>query len=610
MSGNNRKLLAVCSAMAVTVLFLLTVFSPNSFVVHNLFGRFVLTGDTPSVVRKSELKNHADPSQKLRILIGLKLRDEVGLNKLIADIYNPASPNYRKYLNPDDFAARFSPTKQDVEFVIAHMQSRGLTIVNVSPNRTLIEVEGTVAQLEKVFSVTINQYTIKLPGGVTRQYLSNDRDPALPARLSQIVESVMGLDTFAEFESRMRKDVPPPVLAPAASKPSGFSPQEIATVYEFPTANNANLKGTKYSGRGKTIAVATAYAYDKKDIDAYWKHYKIVRTGALIDVPVGGTSTTPNDETTLDLQTASSQAPGADIMMYMGVDSKFTTFTKVFNQVVTDNKADVMSISWGLCEEHTGKRQMKSEHNIFKQAAAQGIAVFAAAGDDGAYDCKHDEEEDGGKDKDGKPTTKPVVKLSVDYPSSDPYVTAVGGTELRSVRGKRTAEQAWTGSGGGVSEQWSRQSWQKGPGVPAGDMRVTSDVALNASPGTAYSFYFGGKWESWGGTSVSSPAWAALWAIIDEAAGVRIGMPVEILYRIGDSTEYTSTFHDITTGDNGDYRGPGYKSGDNWDHPTGWGVPKGESLTAWIVKDRADKSPQVQPLPAPSDGIGQSAQPE
>ena len=251
MSGNNRKLLAVCSAIAVTLLFLLTVFSPNSFVVHNLFGRFVLTGDTPSVVRRSELKNHADPSQKLRVLIGLKLRDEVGLNKLIADIYNPASPNYRKYLSPDDFAARFSPTSQDVDFVIAHMQSRGLTIVNVSPNRTLIEVEGTVTQLEKVFSVTINQYTIKLPGGVTRQYLSNDRDPALPARLSQIVESVMGLDTFAEFESRMRKDAPPPLPAPAASKPSGFSPQEIATVYEFPTANNANLKGTKYSGSGK-----------------------------------------------------------------------------------------------------------------------------------------------------------------------------------------------------------------------------------------------------------------------------------------------------------------------------------------------------------------------
>jgi len=600
---NNKTLLAVCSAIAFTCLFLLSIFNPNSFVGHNLFGRFVLTGDTPSVVRHSKLDSHADPSQKLRVLVGLKLRDEPGLNKLLAEIYDSTSPRYRQYITPDDFAARFSPTVQDVDVVIAHLQSRGLKIVSVSPNRTLIEAEGTVTQLEKVFSVTINQYTLKMPSGVTKQYLSNDRDPALPARLAPIVESIMGLDTFAEFESRLRKQA-------AVSKPYGFSPQEIATVYDFPTANNAKIKGTKFSGSGKTIAIATAESYNQKDVDAYWKHYNITRTGKLIDVPVGGKSTKANDETTLDLQTASSQAPGADIMMYMGVDPKFTTFTKVFNQVVTDNKADVMSISWGLCEEHTGVRQMKTEHNIFKQAAAQGIAVFAAAGDDGAYDCKHDEEEDGGKDKDGKPTMKPVVKLSVDYPSSDPYVTAVGGTALYSSKGKRISESAWTGGGGGNSDHWPRETWQKGPGVPAGSMRSTSDVALNASPSTAYSFYMNGKWEAWGGTSVSAPAWAALWAVIDEAAGVRIGMPVETLYRVGESTEYKDAFHDITSGDNGDYRGPGFRAGDFWDHPTGWGVPKGESLKDWIVGDQLKKSQKAaapttngsQPDAAPVNG--------
>lgn len=604
MSGkNNKTFFAVCAAIVFASLFLLTIFSPHSLVVQNLFGRVVLTGDTPLVVRHSQLDNHADPSQKLRVLVGLKLRDEAGLNKLLAEIYDANSPQYRKYLTPDDFAARFSPTVQDVDVIVSHLQSRGLAIVSVSPNRTLIEAEGTVEQLEKVFSVNINQYSIKLPSGVTKQYLSNDRDPSLPARLAHIVESVMGLDTFAEFESKLKKQKQATV-----TKPHGFSPQEIATVYDFPTAVNRNHKGTKFSGAGKTIAIATAESYNKADIDAYWKHYGIVRTGKLIDVNVGGTSKTANDETTLDLQTASSQAPGADIMMYMGVDAKFTTFTKVFNQIVTDNKADIMSISWGLCEEHTGIRQMKTEHNIFKQGAAQGIAIFAAAGDDGAYDCKHDEEEDGGKDKDGKPTKRPVVKYSVDYPSSDPYVTAVGGTALNTSNGRRISESAWTGGGGGNSDQWTRQSWQKGPGVPSGTMRSTADVSLNASPSTAYSFYFDGKWEAWGGTSVSAPAWAALWAVIDEAASVRIGMPVETLYRVGDSTDYKNAFHDITTGDNGDYRGPGFKAGDFWDHPTGWGVPKGEALKNWIVSDQLkktqkDAAPGVQPDAAPARGV-------
>jgi kumamolisin len=576
MSGTNQKLVAVGSALALTCLFLLTVFAPNAFLALNLHGRFQLTGDTPAVVRQSQLEHHADANEKMKIVVGLKLRDEAGLDKLLAELADRKSPNFRKYLNPADFAARFSPLPQDVDNVVVFLQENGLSVTDVSPNRTLISAEGTVSQLEAAFGVTINKYTVKLSTGVTKTYLSNDRDPVIPTRLSAIVESVMGLDTIAEFESRLRTKEP----RATASAPRGFSPQEISKVYDYPNAHNPNVKGTRLSGKGKTIAVATAYTYDQKDIDEYWKQFNIVRTGTLTNEFIGGTATKLNEETTLDLQTVSGLAPGADVIMYMGVDSKFTNFTLVFNKIVTDDKADIMSISWGLCEEHTGKRQMKTEHNIFKQAASQGIAVFAASGDDGAYDCKHDEEED----KDGKKV--PVVKLSVDYPSSDPYVTAVGGTTLYSSRGNRTNEWAWYGSGGGNSEHWKRPSWQKGAGVPPGDYRSTADVSLNAAPATGYAFYFEGKWESWGGTSVAAPAWAALWALIDEAAGARIGMPVETLYRLGDSTDYGSTFHDITSGDNGDFRGPGFKSGDKWDHPTGWGVPKGEALKDWIVNDQ------------------------
>ncbi|MBZ0189465.1 MAG: S53 family peptidase, partial [Candidatus Obscuribacterales bacterium] len=265
---------------------------------------------------------------------------------------------------------------------------------------------------------------------------------------------------------------------------------------------------------------------------------------------------------------------------YMSVDPKFVNFTLTFNKIVTDDKADVMSISWGLCEDFTGSRQMKAEHNIFKQAAAQGIAIFAASGDDGAYDCPMEPE----LDDDGKPKTPP---LAVDYPSSDPYVTAVGGTTLFDAQGKRSLEWAWHGSGGGNSKQWKRPSWQSGPGVPTGTMRSTSDVSLNADPMTGYAFYIEGKWIVLGGTSVAAPEWAALWTLIDEAAGKRIGMPDEILYRAGASSEYGNIFYDIITGDNGDYRGPGYKAGSNWDHPTGWGVPKGQALKDWVVTDQS-----------------------
>jgi len=587
MMGNKRSLIAAGSGIFLTCLFLFSLLAPTAyFGLNNIFGpgRFILTGDTPPVVQQSQLEKHADPSQTLKVVVGLKLRDEAGLNKLLAEQLDRNSPNYRKYISPDEFAERFSPMPQDVDAVMAFLGQHGLKVTDVSPNRTLVEVEGTVSQFEAAFSVTINRYTVKTKAGVSKSYLSNDRDPAIPTRLSAIIESVIGLDTYAEFESRLMKEP-----RQSTTAPYGFSPQEISTVYEYPTALNPNVKGAKLTGKGKTIAIATAHVYDQKDIDEYWKQFNIVRTGSLTNVHVGGTSTTLNGETTLDLQTVSGLATGADIIMYMGVDPRFVTFTKVFNQVVTDNKADIMSISWGLCEENTGKRQMRTEHQIFKQAAAQGIAIFAASGDDGAYDCKPPKEDDKEEDKDAVKTPPPTPPLAVDYPSSDPYVTAVGGTTLYSSKGKRYSERAWTGSGGGNSDYWAREPWQKGPGVPSTDMRSTADVSLNASPSTAYAFYFEGKWEAWGGTSVAAPAWAALWSLIDEAADARIGMPVETLYRIGDSTDYGTTFHDITSGDNGDYRGPGFKAGDHWDHPTGWGVPKGEALKDWIVNDRASK---------------------
>jgi kumamolisin len=150
---------------------------------------------------------------------------------------------------------------------------------------------------------------------------------------------------------------------------------------------------------------------------------------------------------------------------------------------------------------------------------------------------------------------------------------------------------AWKGSGGGVSGYWKRPSWQHGPGVPASEKRNTADVALNADPATGYSFRFEGKWVVYGGTSVAAPEWAALWILIDEAANKRIGNANELIYEMGRSADYGKVFYDITRGDNGNYWGPGYKAGANWDHPTGWGVPNGEALLNWVVKAQKPANP-------------------
>jgi kumamolisin len=541
----------------------------------NPFSRTVaLQGHTPSVVNEAELVSHANPGDVQTVVIGLALKNEADLEKLIDEQDDPNSPNYQKYLTTDEFKATYSPDQADVDAVTTWATGAGLTVVDVSDNRTLIEIEGTTEQFEKAFQVKLNRYRLQRAGatGGTTEFTSNNSDPRIPAHLKSVIQSVIGLNTGAQFESHMRLAPSQPVshlnMLQSRATPYGIGPQDVANVYNFPNDSNRNA-AKKYSGAGRKVAIATAYTYNQSDVDDYWKQYGITRTGTIRNIYIKGQATQADTETTLDLQQLGAAAPGADILMYIAKDPAFTKFTKVFNQIVVDNEADVVSVSWGLCEVWTGSRQMKTEHNIFLQAASQGIVIFAAAGDDGAYDCRGMKQ----------------VQLAVDYPSSDPYVTAVGGTELFHRNGRRTSEKAWTGTGGGKSSEYKRKAWQVGAGIPAGDERVTSDVSMAADPYTPYSILFEGKWIASGGTSISAPNWAALWIMSTEAAGKRIGSGNARIYRMGNSADYSKLFYDVTQGDNGDGRGPGYSAGTGWDHPTGWGAPNGVNILNWLVTD-------------------------
>ncbi len=552
-------------------------FAPDNL---NPFARTVtLPGHTPAVIGESDFVSHADPNAVQTVLVGLALKNEADLEQLIADQDNPNSPNYQKYLTPAEFKNKYSPDQADVDQVTDWAKANGLTVVDVSDNRTLIEIEGTTAQFEKAFQVKLNRYRLQHAGamGAPTEYTSNAADPRIPSNLKSIIQSVIGLNTGANFESKMRMAPATPGsqmrTVQAHGTPFGVGPKDIATVYNFPNANNRNAT-VKYDGSGRKVAIASAYSYNQSDIDGYWKQYGITRTGTVRNIYIKGQSTQADGETTLDLQQLGAQAPGADILMYLAKDPAFSKFTKTFNQIVLDNEADAVSLSWGLCEDWTGSRQMKTEHNIWMQAAAQGIVVFVAAGDDGAYDCRGNKK----------------VEYAVDFPSSDPYITAVGGTTLNSNNGARVSEEAWSGSGGGKSNTYKRKSWQTGSGVPSGDERVSSDVSMNADPMTPYSILLDGKWIASGGTSISTPNWAGLWTLSNQAAGRRIGSGNARIYRMGNSPDYGTLFYDVTKGDNGDGRGPGYPAGKGWDHPTGWGAPNGTNVTNWLVNDLQRKA--------------------
>ena len=354
-----------------------------------------------------------------------------------------------------------------------------------------------------------------------------------------------------------------------------YSPWQIATAYNFPNSNNiAHVKPT-YDGTGTTIAIVPSIDYDSSGVDFFWQYYGISRSGSISTVSVdGGGGTTTDFESTLDVEQAGSQAPGANLVVYsvpatvtnngFSASVSFTDIELAFSQAVTDNTADTVSTSVVGCEAVVGNIQ--SIESVLQQGAAQGITFFVGTGDTGAY----------AQEGDCSGTT-----LAVDYPSSSQYETAVGGTTLNlSGNNRYSSETAWSLSGGGQSMVFAQPTWQMVPGVPANGTRDIADVAFDADSNTGMYTYFQGGWYSGGGTSFGGPNWAALWALgVQALNGARTGNAAPSIYQIGgnDHHTYSSTFHDVTTGNNGFYNAT-----TGWDYSTGWGSPNGAHLVNWM----------------------------
>jgi subtilase family serine protease len=514
-----------------------------------------LVGNTSPALQYAMYVGHRDPNEVMDIVVGLKVRNEQQLDDLIARQQDPSSADYHDWIIPDEFVSRFAPAQADQESVTDFLRSQGLSVLQVAPNRILIEARGTVAQVEQAFAVRINTY--KLRG---QQHFSNDRDPSVPSALSGVVQSISGLSSIDRAHSMAK------IQPLGATVLATYTPFQIATAYNFPSKNNANHGITTYDGTGITIAIATAYNYNTSHVNFFWSYFKLTRTGSVTIVPVSGGSTTVNFETTIDVEQAGAQARGANLLLYETPDSSFGEFQLMYNQIVTDNKAQIMSTSWVACEAAAGSAQIISYEAIFKQGVSQGITFFVGSGDNGAY---------------GDYCTTSPPTLAVDYPSTSQYFTAVGGTQvLLGSTNHIKSETAWAGSGGGVSSDITHPTWQTGAGVPKSSSRLISDVAFNASDATEYYVYWQGAWAGAYGTSFGGPNWAALWSLgLQALKGKRVGNAAPSVYKIlgtGGAT-YTTNFRDITSGNNGYY-----SATKDWDYPTGVGTPKGSQLVNWM----------------------------
>jgi hypothetical protein len=509
-----------------------------------------LQGHVPAAAHLTPV-GRLEPARELKLAVGLPWRNKGGLTNLLQRIYDPASPDYHHFLTPAQFAEMFGPTKEDYRSVAAFAKSNGLKVTATSPNRVLLDVTGAVSNIEKAFHVTLRTYQHPREN---RVFYAPDAEPSL--NLATPVLHISGLDNYLlphPMNLRMEPAKGSTGAVPALGSGAGGT-------YQGNDFRAAYVPGVALTGSGQSVGLLEFDSgFFQSDINAYEAQASLpnvpVKT-VLLDGYNGGAGD-GNDEVSLDIEMAISMAPGlSSVIVYEG------SYTDdILNRMATDDLANQLGASW------TYPIDAESDQ-IFQQLAAQGQSFFNASGDGDAYV--------------GSPFP----------PTDDPNLTSVGGTTLTTSGpgGAWVSETVWNwgdgqGGSGGISTTYPIPSWQMGVNMSANggstSYRNIPDVALTAD--NVLVLYNNGSAGSFGGTSCATPLWAAFTALVNEqaVAGGRplLGFLNPAIYAIGLGPDYSSCFHDITTGNNtwsGSkdrfYAVPGY------DLCTGWGTPAGEGL--------------------------------
>ena len=469
-------------------------------------------------------------------------------------------------LTSGELAERYGADPADVDLVRQALTGLGLEVTAVHAGSRRIKVAGTLGALSSAFGVTLQLVTSTGPGGQVVTHRYREGPVYVPAALEGVVLAVLGLDTRPQFRAHFRtRD------GGAAATPQGTSypPNQVAGIYGFPA-------GT--TGAGQTIAVIElGGGFSTSDLDTYFGGLGIA-VPSITAVSVDGASNAPGSDPTgadvevaLDIDVIGAAAPGATQVVYFAPNNGDQGFVDAISEAAHASPAPVaISISWGQSEDSWTAQGRTAMDAAMSDAAALGVTVCAASGDNGSGDAVTD----------GQP--------HVDYPASSPYALGCGGTKLLAdpSTGTISSEVVWNetaanegAGGGGVSDQYAVPSWQATAGVPAQASGSTSggrgvpDVAGNADPTTGYQVYADGKARVVGGTSAVAPLWAALVSRLAQATGQRFGLIQPIVYAGVTPGADVAGFRDITSGDNG-----AYAAGPGWDACTGLGSPDGAGL--------------------------------
>ena len=584
----------------------------------------VRIGSTPVLPDRATVTGALPDSSSLHLTIGLAPRDPAGLQRFVAAVSDPGSPRFRRYLSVAQFARRFGAAPARVAAVRETLAADGLDVGTPTANNLTIPVSGSARAVARAFGTGFDR--VQLTGG--RAAFANTTAPTVPVGIAGDVQTVVGLDdlhvpqpadtTGARRRAHVVTGGPQPCAAATALTANhlSYTADTIAAAYDF-----SGLYAAGDGGAGQTIGIYELQPVAAGDVAAYQSCYGTDASVSYVGVdnPSAYAAGSDDTEAALDIDQVIGLAPAANVIVYEAPDDGVGGL-ELYSAIMAADQAKVVSVSWGACEQFAlagGPGAVREENDLFAEAAAQGQSIIVASGDNGSASCT------GQNDGTG---------LSVQDPSSQPNVTAVGASSLYTT-GTKGAAAAWApgdpldegvwndgidpsdgqplGSTGGLSAVWPMPSYQSSaaaglgvvnassPGGQCGaaDCREVPDVSADGDPGTGYVVYVNGAWTVIGGTSASAPVWAALTTLADAlpaCRGLTVGFENPSLYALAGS-DYAGYFRDITTGTGSDPANNdalGTNSGlfpvtAGYDMATGLGVPDAAAVAAGLCALRA-----------------------
>ena len=549
----------------------------------------------------------------LHIVVGLGMRDRQGANDLLRAQHTPGNVMFHRWLSPREFTAAFDPTTAQAQAIATYLVRRGFTDVRIDPNNLIVSGTARASDVEAAFHTQIRATT-----AAGRIVYGNVTPAQIPARFRGLVIAVLGLSNAFQMTPHIIRHVvmptqlgpqrfidqavgtPPPCLSTTGGICVGgeYGPPQYQVAYDAAPSVCPNT----CTGSRTTIAVmaegdVTQVFTDLRTAEAFWGLPKVayaVRTVGLRSPDTSGT-----DEWDLDTQMSTGIAQTVKKLYVYDTTSLSDSDTSLeFSAWANDKFAQAGNASFGEPEGVAfADGAMTLDDELFNQAAAQGMTMFASTGDNG----------------EGCPvlaaTGAPLTGTPENcYPATSPYVVAVGGTTLDTNAngnepGTYYGEHAWIATGGGYSAFEFAPYWQAN-GICAectilakgGIGRGMADISMcGDNNGCPADVFVDGAQTGVGGTSLSSPLSMGIWARLESHFGNSLGFAAPVYYGVygfyepcpmgstactpasepgsdtqalpPDTTAPIGGFHDVLFGDNG----LGVPSGPGWDTPTGMG---------------------------------------